>query len=300
MKPKERQEARNLRMQGFSIPRIAQTLAVSKSSASLWVRDIVLTEPQKEALAVSQRENREAFAARCKARGEMDPDLPLTVQTENLRKQGLSYGTIAGILGIKTAQVRAACQGMTLSGEERAVIEASYASRRSRLEKMWGKSREAALSRRAVWSIEARKQYPSLMKSPDFVFGLGLYAGEGGKAGSRVDISNSDPLLISAGFRFYEAIGIPRNEVRFLVAIYEDIDEREAKAFWEKSVEASPKIMGASKSRSSKGKRKPSYFGTASIRYHSVEHLTKILTWIEMACEPREHVSEHISRKNGL
>ena len=47
MKLMEQQEARRVRRdEGLSLNEIAARLQVSKSSVSLWVRDIVLTEPQ--------------------------------------------------------------------------------------------------------------------------------------------------------------------------------------------------------------------------------------------------------------
>jgi len=56
MKPKEREEARRLRQkEGISIGKIAKKLNVSKSSVSLWVRDIKLTKKQLEALSYQSR-----------------------------------------------------------------------------------------------------------------------------------------------------------------------------------------------------------------------------------------------------
>ncbi len=45
-----RLEARKLRKRGISVRTIAQTLQVSKNSASLWTRDIILSVEQLEAL----------------------------------------------------------------------------------------------------------------------------------------------------------------------------------------------------------------------------------------------------------
>jgi transposase len=51
VKPEARQEARRLRMaDGLSIRDIATRLGVSKSSVSLWVRDVALTAEQEAAL----------------------------------------------------------------------------------------------------------------------------------------------------------------------------------------------------------------------------------------------------------
>lgn len=49
-----REEARHLRREGLSVRDIALTLKVSRSSVSLWVRDIELTNEQKEALKARQ------------------------------------------------------------------------------------------------------------------------------------------------------------------------------------------------------------------------------------------------------
>lgn len=43
-------ESRRLREQGLSVKEIARMLRVSKSSVSSWVKDIVLTDDQREAL----------------------------------------------------------------------------------------------------------------------------------------------------------------------------------------------------------------------------------------------------------
>lgn len=50
MKAKERAKARELRAQGKSLAEISSALGVSKSSASLWCRDIELTDAQKMSL----------------------------------------------------------------------------------------------------------------------------------------------------------------------------------------------------------------------------------------------------------
>ena len=51
MKSREREKARELRKQGWSLNEIRQKMKVSKSSVSLWVRDIELTKKQKQELS---------------------------------------------------------------------------------------------------------------------------------------------------------------------------------------------------------------------------------------------------------
>jgi DNA-binding MarR family transcriptional regulator len=55
MKTDERDEARRLRAQGWSIKEIQEHLGVSRSSVSIWVRDVALTEAQRDALAARVR-----------------------------------------------------------------------------------------------------------------------------------------------------------------------------------------------------------------------------------------------------
>jgi len=54
MKREIREQARQMRSQGMSIVKIAAILKVSKSSVSLWVRDITLSENQMEVLRANK------------------------------------------------------------------------------------------------------------------------------------------------------------------------------------------------------------------------------------------------------
>lgn len=55
VKKEIRFKAREMRAQGYSIKEIAEALHVSRSSVSLWVRDVALTEGQAQALKERQR-----------------------------------------------------------------------------------------------------------------------------------------------------------------------------------------------------------------------------------------------------
>lgn len=51
MKLMEKEAARTLRKEGYSINQIVETLNFSKASVSVWVRDIMLTKEQKNRLS---------------------------------------------------------------------------------------------------------------------------------------------------------------------------------------------------------------------------------------------------------
>jgi predicted transcriptional regulator len=55
MKTEERRRARELRAEGWSVKEIQRSLGVSRSSVSLWVRDVALTESQRKALELRSR-----------------------------------------------------------------------------------------------------------------------------------------------------------------------------------------------------------------------------------------------------
>ena len=87
MKTDEKRKARKLRsVYGWSVRRIAKHVGVSKGSVSLWVRDIELTEKQKEHLLQSLPEFDE-----CKA--------------IELHKQGKKWTSIAREMGLTKSQM---------------------------------------------------------------------------------------------------------------------------------------------------------------------------------------------------
>jgi transcriptional regulator with XRE-family HTH domain len=64
MKTEERQRARKLRAQGWSVREIERQLGVSRSSVSVWVRDIHLEDAQRRRLARKTNVGQLAAAAR--------------------------------------------------------------------------------------------------------------------------------------------------------------------------------------------------------------------------------------------
>ena len=53
MKTQERRQARELRTQGWSVKEIERALGVSRSSVSLWVRDIQLDDEHRRRLVAN-------------------------------------------------------------------------------------------------------------------------------------------------------------------------------------------------------------------------------------------------------
>lgn len=77
-------QARELRRKGVSVKTIARQLGISKSSSSLWVRDIILTVEQLEALRQSEIKGRE--------RGRLQNSLRQKHQRLKRFEDGKMYG----------------------------------------------------------------------------------------------------------------------------------------------------------------------------------------------------------------
>jgi len=94
MKVEEKKLARELRKQGWSLNEIRQKLKVAKSSVSLWVRDIELTEKQRQKLSKKGvkkeviEKRRETRLKRENARRQMIID-KAKAEVKNLSKRNL-------------------------------------------------------------------------------------------------------------------------------------------------------------------------------------------------------------------
>lgn len=94
MKTDEQRRARELRAEGKSVKEIQLALGVSRSSVSLWVRDVALTEDQRHALAARVREGplvageRSAAAARAIRRAHQEEGRRLARERDGLYAAG--------------------------------------------------------------------------------------------------------------------------------------------------------------------------------------------------------------------
>jgi hypothetical protein len=117
--------------------------------------------------------------------------------------------------------------------------------------------------------------YPkNLNEGKLFGFGLGLYWGEGTKANKyAVRLGNSDYRLIKKFIEFLEKIfSVKKQDLRFSLQLFNDIDPVEALKFWQKSLGV--KINQFYKSTISKSVRKGTYgkksqFGVLTLYYHN-------------------------------
>src|ERR1035437_1600962 len=114
-KPEQRKEARRLRREeGLSVGGIAKQLHVAKSSVSLWVRDVKLTQKQKEALHM-----RKVEGGKRGWYGSVGAVHRLRDMAQRLKMAGAANVEIASLLDVPQATVSRWVHGIELSAEQK-------------------------------------------------------------------------------------------------------------------------------------------------------------------------------------
>ncbi len=148
-----------------------------------------------------------------------------------LRKEGYSYTHISSVTGLSKS---------TLSGW---LTEIPYTPNASTIA-AFGKARAAAGKRRAqmrqqaldVARKEARIEIGNVSRRDVFMFGLGLYLGEGAKTQTTLNIANADPRLLRAAIAWFKSMGAETHQFSARVHLYPDNDIPECISFWSKSL----------------------------------------------------------------
>ncbi len=148
-------------------------------------------------------------------------------QAVKLREAGHTYAYIMEKTGFSKS---------TLSGWLSDIV---YTPNETTLRRL-GRARAAASARKAhikSQSLEqiqrnAIKDIAKITKRDLFMFGLGLYLGEGGKTNDIVRISSSDPRIIQIGIAWFESLGVVKDQFAPRIHLYPDSDVQKSLQFW--------------------------------------------------------------------
>lgn len=104
--------------------------------------------------------------------------------------------------------------------------------------------------------------------------GLGLYWGEGTKSNKHsVRLGNTDPALLRTFIRFLvDLFGVKKDDMRFGLQIFSDIDPDEALQYWVAELDVNPSQFGkiiVTISGSLGTYRKKSLYGVVTVHYHN-------------------------------
>ena len=196
-----------------------------------------------------------------------------------LRKQQLSYSQIKKILKVSKSTLSYWLRYYPLS-EERIRELRAYSERRiEKFRETMRKKREIRL--KEIYETQKRLLLP-LKDRELFMFGLGLYLGEGTKyRQDGLSISNTDPSIIKFFIHLLnKSLGIPKKKMRVMLHLYKDMDIDKEMQFWARILKiplsqfARPYIK---KTTSKRINHKGGFgHGTCNVRINSVPLAEKI------------------------
>lgn len=225
-KDEHRAAAEALRRQGRTYKEIQQELGVSKSSLSLWLRDLPgPTAEQRAALA-------NPSAAEPEERDEPVGDRGIA---RALRGDGWLLREIAEELGASVAAVARWCEGLPVPPR------ASHGHRPDELARLveayWSveRQRRAAMRRAEIETVRAR--VPHIDDTVLDLIVATAYWCEGGKrkpwrATERLDFINSDPHLVGLFLEWLRRRACGLDRWRLALSIHESADVPAATRFW--------------------------------------------------------------------
>ncbi|MEV6313906.1 helix-turn-helix domain-containing protein [Streptomyces sp. NPDC051776] len=213
-KPEMKARARELRREGKTYDEIVAELGVSKSSVSLWVRD--LPKPVSPP-AWTQRTN---------------PKDATRLKALELRSQGMTYDEIQAELNVSKTSISAWVQDLPQPEPRWTKIE-----KMQRLEMAHRAFRKDRDEERRRLTCEAASQVGEINNRELLLLGAALYWAEGSKdkAYARresLTFINSDPRMIQVYVRWLELLGVDRHRMRCSLHIHDSADLGEATRFW--------------------------------------------------------------------
>jgi transposase len=208
-------EARRLRVEEhLSVRQIQQRLGVGKDRVQDWVRGI----PPPD------------WTRRPNAKDE------LRARAIEMRRRGATVDDIANELGVAKSTAFLWVRHLPVDRDsERAHQTRERAKVRAQAQ--WAAFRERRDARRAAAHAEAAAAVGPLSDRDLLILGAAIYWCEGSKAKSwnadeRIQLINSDPLLVELFLRFLESQGYDRTSLTYRVSIHESADHERAVDWW--------------------------------------------------------------------
>lgn len=209
------------------------------------------------------------------------------LRTQELRKQGLSYGAIIKQIHVSKDTISRWCRDIKLtSTQKRKLLENKmYGQRKGSIIAADNKRKERLLRTKRIFK-EAKLQLGMLSKRDRFITGIALYAGEGNKNDGDGGFVNSDPVLIKFMTRwFQEFCSVEMSRLRGAIWIHDNLDEKEAKKFWSELTnipmeQFHKSYIAKNKQDSRKIRKNIHQNGVFAVRFSDSDKQRRIIGWI--------------------
>jgi hypothetical protein len=137
----------------------------------------------------------------------------------HLRQKGLSINEIKKDVRKSKSLIFKYIQGVEIMPEYRAIWDAKQIGTRKTSLAHWQEAR-----------LYADKLFIGLSKKEKLIVGVCLYWAEGTK--KDFNLINTDPALVRTFVSFLEVLGVPKDNLRVSLRIYEDINRMDAIRYW--------------------------------------------------------------------
>jgi hypothetical protein len=147
-----------------------------------------------------------------------------------LRKEGNSYAFISSKISVSKSTLSEWLKGVPFVPNE--TIKNNILENNRRIVNISRVDKAMSVKKASEY---ARKHIKSLSDRDMFIFGLGIYLGEGSKTSNQIRVVNSDPRIIKFSMVWFKkCFGLTDENFRVRIHLYPDNDQKEVTAFWMK------------------------------------------------------------------
>ena len=198
-------------------------------------------------------------------------------QAVELRLAGATITEIIAATGRPKTTVWGWIRSLPLPLEQQKALRA-----RSAVRGIAAQAHAAAQLRREKWICEAQAEWPRLKAEPFFLFGLGLYWGEGNKVAACLRLTNADGDLLRSWSKWCSHY-FPGRGMTASAIIHEDTDRVAAQSFWEECLRLPIRIYSYPRHAKPKpfGKKLPHGTGCLAVK-KSLDALIKTKEWCRL------------------
>jgi len=213
-----KEQAIELRRQGFSLAQIARRLGMQTGTIGRWVAHVPFTTHNAE----SRQEQLAGFR-----------DNATYARARELRRSGWSYSMITGELGVNQSTLSGWLRDVEVENQsiiEERIREGREASARTLAAKHQANVKSVREAARAEMSEVFAD---GVTKRELFLTGLLLYWGEGAKTGNMATFANSDPIMIKTYMSWLrQCLQVDDSNIRAMVFCYPDTNIEQSEMFW--------------------------------------------------------------------
>lgn len=203
-----------------------------------------------------------------------------------LRKQGISYKEISGIIDVPKSTLSNWFSGVSWSEKtRRSLSKIAKEGARERMIIISHKKREELKKNYQEQKIIAEKQFKKFSKERLFIAGLMIYWGEGDNKleNGVIRVANSDPLMIKLFYKFLKTyFSEVSPKAKIYLVLYKDLNDEVCRRHWSETVELP--LDKFIKSSFIKGKHptKRLSYGIGTLTVSSRLYKEQIMTWVNL------------------